>query len=106
MGVVHGCVAVISGDFDFVDGDEALRDVVQAGADEFGKTRAVCSLTRSWQACPFKVFSSVFLDVAGWPFSDGLRFRLPKGLPPWSNGARFIVLEPRKGISIFHCALS
>ncbi|SKO13460.1 Uncharacterised protein [Mycobacteroides abscessus subsp. massiliense] len=36
-GVEHGCVAVIAGDFDFVDGYETGARVFQAGADEFGK---------------------------------------------------------------------
>ena len=36
-GVEHGGVAVIAGDFDFVDGDETGARVFQAGADEFGK---------------------------------------------------------------------
>ena len=36
-GVEHGCVAVIAGNFDFVDGDEACARIFQASADEFGK---------------------------------------------------------------------
>ena len=49
-GIEHGGVAVIAGDFDFVDGDEACARVFQAGADQLGQFAMICSLTRSWRA--------------------------------------------------------
>ena len=58
-GVEHGCVAVIAGNFDFVDGDEACAWIFQAGADEFG------------QFAHDLFFDTVLAGVAALGFSHG-----------------------------------
>ena len=58
-GVEHGGVAVIAGDFDFVDGDEACARVFQAGADQLG------------QFAHDLFFDTVLAGIAALRFSHG-----------------------------------